>query len=176
MFVGSVFNRRHLPELIRAFKPIARNHPGARLAIVGDNRTYPHQDLPAIAAAEGVAGQVTIKAYSVDAELATLYGQARALALLSEYEGFGHPPLEALGSGVPSVLLDTPVAREVCGAAALYVRLDHNSAITSALETLLFDDATRARVLKEAPAVLARYSWDRAAAETLAALEAAAHG
>ena len=51
LFVGSIFNRRHVPDLIRAFKPIAKRHPDARLEIVGDNRTHPHEDLPALAAA-----------------------------------------------------------------------------------------------------------------------------
>src|SRR5262245_16813574 len=121
LFVGSVFNRRHLPDLIRAFKPIARATSSASLEIVGDNRTYPFEDLSAIAAAEGIAPRVSIRPYVEDAVLAELYARARAFALLSEYEGFGHPPLEALCSGVPSVLLDTSVAHEICGDAALYV-------------------------------------------------------
>lgn len=174
LFAGSIFNRRHLPDLIVAFKPIAKTHAGAHLAIVGDNRTHPYQDLPALAAAAGIAPQVLIRPYVSDTELAELYGRARAFALLSECEGFGHPPLEALGFRVPSVLLDTDVAREVCGDAALYVTNGDISGITTALNSLLFDEAARARVLEAAPAVLARYSWSRAAAETLAVLEAAA--
>jgi glycosyltransferase involved in cell wall biosynthesis len=171
LFVGSVFNRRHLPDLIHAFTPIAKKHAAARLEIVGDNRTHPHEDLAAIAAAAGIASQVSIRPYVSDAELADLYGRARAFALLSEYEGFGHPPLEALGSGVPSVLLETDVAREVCGDAALYVANGDIAGTTAALSRLLFDEAARQRVLDAAPAVLARYSWTRAAAETLAAME-----
>jgi glycosyltransferase involved in cell wall biosynthesis len=174
LFVGSVFNRRHLPDLIRAFKPIARSHPQARLEIVGDNRTHPHEDLRAIAAAEGIAPRVSMRQYVPDVDLAMLYGRARAFALLSEYEGFGHPPLEALGSGVPPVLLDTEVAREVCGEAALYVANGDIPGITAALRSLLFDEGVRRRVLNAAPAVLARYTWARAAAETLAAHEASA--
>jgi glycosyltransferase involved in cell wall biosynthesis len=173
LFVGSIFNRRHIPDLIRGFKPVAHDHLDARLEIVGDNRTYPHQDLPAIVAAEGLQTQVTIRPYMFDDGLAHLYGRARAFAFLSEYEGFGHPPLEALASGVPPLLMDTPVAREVCGDAAIYVRCDDVDAISSALEHLLFDGAMRAKVLKAAPSVLARYSWKRAAAETLELLEAA---
>jgi glycosyltransferase involved in cell wall biosynthesis len=171
LFVGSVFNRRHLPDLIHAFKPIAKRHAAARLEIVGDNRTHPFEDLAAIAAAAGIGSQVSIRPYAFDAQLAELYGRARAFALLSEYEGFGHPPLEALGSGVPSVLLDTDVAREVCGDAALYVPKGDIGATTAALNTLLFDEPARQRVLDAGPTVLARYSWTRAAAETLAAIE-----
>lgn len=173
LFVGSIFNRRHIPDLIRAFKRVAHSHADARLEIVGDNRTYPHQDLPAIVAAEGLQTRVAIRPYMFDDGLADLYRRARACAFLSEYEGFGHPPLEALASGVPPLLLDTPVAREACGDAAIYVRCGDLDAISSALEHLLFDEEMRARVLKAGPSVLARYSWQRAAAETLDVLEAA---
>ena len=58
---------------------------------------------------------MSIRSYVPDEALRICIGRARAFAFLSEYEGFGHPPLEALASGVPPVLLDTPVAREVCG-------------------------------------------------------------
>ena len=173
LFVGSVFNRRHIPDLIHAFKDIARRHPDARLEIVGDNRTYPYEDLAAVASGAGVSSHVSIRPYVRDAELAGLYDRARAFALLSEYEGFGHPPLEALASGVPPVLLDTEVAREVCGDAALYVAKGDIAGTTAALDTLLFDGTIRQRVLDAAPPVLSRYSWERAGEETLTALEAA---
>jgi glycosyltransferase involved in cell wall biosynthesis len=80
-------------------------------------------------------------------------------------------PLEALAAGVPPLLLDTPVARESCGDAALYVPANDMPAVTRALDALLFDESTRARVLAAAPDTLARYSWARAARETLAVLE-----
>ena len=40
---------------------------------------------------------------------------------LSEYEGFGLTPLEAMARGVPAVVLDTAVAREAYGDGAIYV-------------------------------------------------------
>jgi hypothetical protein len=39
---------------------------------------------------------------------------------------------------------------------------------------VLFDAATRERILAAAPAVLAKYSWPKAARETLAVIEGAA--
>ena len=171
LFAGSIFNRRHLPDLIDSFKQVARNRPDARLAIVGDNRTYPHQDLSAIVTAAGLQNQVTMQSYVSDDALAELYGRARAFAFLSEYEGFGHPPLEALKAGVAPVLVDTPVAREVCGDAAIFVKAGDVNAVRSALMSLLFDETVRARMLAAAPSVLSRYSWTRAARETLEAIE-----
>ena len=173
MFAGSIFNRRNVPHLIRAFGPIARRHPDATLEIVGDNRSYPHQDLNSVIAIEGLEGRVRWRPWVSDDELGTLYGSARAFAFLSEYEGLGLTPLEALAAGVPPVLLDTPVAHESCGDAALYVPLNDLDATTRALETLLFDQVARGRLLDAATAVLERYNWPRAARETLSVIERA---
>ncbi len=173
LYVGSIFNRRHVPDLIRAFGPIARAHPSAVLDVVGDNRSYPYEDLRQTIEAEGLQASVQWHAYVTDDQLRDLYAQARAFAFLSEYEGLGLTPLEALANGVPPVLLDTPIAHESCGEAALYVRVHDVPAVTRALEALLFDDAARQHVLTAAPDVLARYSWPKAASETLAVLERA---
>ena len=171
LYVGSVFNRRRLPDLVKGFAPIARAHSAARLEIVGDNRTYPRINLPRTIASEGMTDHARWRPYVSDTELKTLYASARAFAFLSEYEGLGLTPLEALAAGVPSVLLDTPVARESCGATALYVDRGDIGGTTRALETLLFDEKRRAELLAAAPAALARYTWPQAARATLELLE-----
>jgi glycosyltransferase involved in cell wall biosynthesis len=177
LFVGSIFNRRHVPELIWAFHPIARKHQGASLEIVGDNRTHPHQAIERVIESVNENGCIRWHKFVPDAELRALYGRARVFAFLSEYEGFGLTPVEALAAGVVPVLLDTAVARETCGAAASYVPVsDFNAsvyAVTSALERALFDDDLRRQILAAAPEVLARYRWPEAARMTLAILEGA---
>jgi glycosyltransferase involved in cell wall biosynthesis len=170
LYVGSIFNRRHVPDLIRAFAPIARAHADASLDIVGDDRSYPRQNLATLIDAEGLRQQVRWHEYVSDDRLNAMYARARAFAFLSEYEGLGFTPLEALARGVPPVVLDTAVARESCGDAAIYVRCNDRAGTTRALETLLFDEEARRRVLESAPGVLARYDWSRAARETLALL------
>jgi glycosyltransferase involved in cell wall biosynthesis len=176
LYVGSIFNRRHVIDMVRAFAPIARTHAGAWLDIVGDERSYPREDLRGTIASEGIDAAVRWHSYVTDDQLRDLYTQARVFIFLSEYEGLGLTPLEALASGVPAVLLDTPVARESCGAAAVYVPVGNLPATTRALESLLFDEAVRARLLAAAPAELAKYSWPRAARETLAVIERAGAG
>lgn len=173
LFVGSIFNRRHVTDLIRAFAPIARTHAGASLDIVGDDRSYPREDVRRTITAEQLGAQVRWHEYVSDEQLAALYAGARAFAFLSEYEGLGLTPLEALAAGVPPILLDTAVARESGGDAALYVPVSDLPATTRALESLLFDETARGRILAAAPAELAKYSWPRAARETLAVLEVA---
>jgi len=174
LFVGSIFNRRRLPDLIRAFAPIARTNSDASLDIVGENRTYPREDLHLTISAEGLQDRVRLHEYVSDDQLRDLYARARAFVFLSEYEGLGLTPLEALAAGVPPVLLDTAVARESCGDAALYVPIGDLPRTTRALETLLFDELTRARILGARSHVLERYSSPAAAKRTLSVIENAA--
>lgn len=164
LYTGSLFNRRHIPELIEGFARVARRMPDARLEIVGDNRTIPRVDLEGLAASSGAGDRITLRSYLPEAELAALYSRARAFVFLSEYEGFGLTPLEALSAGVPIVVLDTPVAREVYGSAALYVERPEPALIDAALARVLTDEPERARILAAGRDTLARYSW-RACAE-----------
>ncbi len=174
LYVGSIFNRRRLPHLIQGFAALTRDRPQISLDIVGDNRSHPREDMAALIASDGLNGRVRWHAWIGEDELGALYGAARAFAFLSEYEGLGLTPLEALAARVPPLVADTPVARESCGEAALYVPLDDVPGVTRGLERLLFDDTERRRILDSAPEVLGRFSWSRAARETLAVIEGSA--
>jgi glycosyltransferase involved in cell wall biosynthesis len=172
--VGSIFNRRHVPELIRGFSRLARRRPGLRLAIVGENRTYPPLDIEAERRRSPAAEQIVLHNYVDDSALATLYAEARAFAFLSSYEGFGITPLDALTHQIPVLLLDTPVAREVFGDAALYVSRPDAGLVADALERLVDDEAARAALQAASVAVTSRYSWTTCATTVLTALEQAA--
>jgi glycosyltransferase involved in cell wall biosynthesis len=176
LFVGSIFNRRHVPELIEGFTRLARARRDVRLDIVGDNRTLPHVNLAAIVHASGLDDRIHLRSYVSDQELQALYATSAAFVFLSEYEGFGLTPLEALASGLPVLLLDTPVAREVCGDAARYVPRADPALIEDALRALLFDPGERERIRHAATHVLARYSWADCAARVLRVLLEAGRG
>jgi glycosyltransferase involved in cell wall biosynthesis len=173
LFVGSIFNRRHLPALVDGFSRLATGRPEVRLEIVGANRTHPHVDVRALADA-AVPGRIRIRDWVEDDELRSLYKRAAAFAFLSEYEGFGLTPLEALAAGIPPVVLDTAVAREVLGDAAIYVDRPDGQLVARALADAIGPGPDRSRVLRAASAVVARYDWRRTAAATLAVLEQAA--
>jgi len=178
LYVGSVFERRRVDQLMAAFDAVADQVPLAQLEVVGENRTRrPRIDLEALRQQSRHRDRIHLRAYVDAATLTNLYARASVFAFLSEYEGFGLTPLEALAAGVPPVLLDTPVARETAGAAALYVApTAGREAIASALVTGLTDEGVRRDILAHAPAVLGQYDWTTTAARTLAAIEGAAVG
>lgn len=174
LFVGSQLNRRHVPDLVRAFAPLVARDARARLVLVGEDRSYPAEDARSIARDLDIAAAVEARPWIRDDELAALYGQATAFAWLSTYEGFGLPPLEAMAAGVPVVAYDTPVAREVYGTAATLVPVGDIAAVTAALVALATDAPARAARRHAGLAHVSRFDWTRTAQATLAALREAA--
>jgi glycosyltransferase involved in cell wall biosynthesis len=172
LFVGSLLNRRRLPELLGAFARVVVRVPDARLVLVGDNRTRPRIDPLSLADQLGLTGRVEWRAYVPDDELEHLYNSARVFAFLSDYEGFAMTPLEALTHGAAPVLLDTAVAREVYGPAARLVQPDVDE-IAGALIDLLTDEPARAMLVSEGRRLMDRYSWTEAASRVLDAIERA---
>ncbi len=72
---------------------------------------------------------------------------------------------------MPPVVLDTSVAREVYGDAAVFVARGDVAGTATALRRLLVEPSSAAPILSSAQAVLGRYSWDTAADRTLEHLE-----
>ena len=81
------------------------------------------------------------------------------------------PALEALACGVPVVVSDIPVLREITGGLAQYVPVGDVEALAATLRiTLEADDAGR----EERRAWAATFTWERCATQTLAAYRRAA--
>jgi glycosyltransferase involved in cell wall biosynthesis len=178
LFAGSIFERRRVDRLIQSFDAVVEKVPNAELQIVGDNRTrHPRIDLASLRAQAKYPDRIHLRSYVDDATLADLYRRASVFAFLSEYEGFGFTPLEALREGVPPLLLDTPVARETCADAARYVSASAgNDEIAASISDLLTNASARTTILRNAATLLPRYDWNRTAAATLSLLEEAASG
>ncbi|MFD7485712.1 glycosyltransferase [Streptomyces mirabilis] len=87
-------------------------------------------------------------------------------------EGFGLAAMEALAAGVPLVVRDLPVLREVFGPAARFADTPEALATTLA-HALTSDDPVRA-VLGREPT--ARHTWTEAAARHLAFYRAVTGG
>jgi glycosyltransferase involved in cell wall biosynthesis len=170
LYVGSIFTRRHVPDLVEAFASVASRLPELQLVLVGADRSWPPQHIDHRIRTSGVASRIVWRPQVSEDALRRLYTGARVFVFLSEYEGFGLTPLESLAAGVPVIVADVPVAREAYGAAAVYVNPNDRGAIAGALLDLLAEEDRRRRMLLEAPSVLGRYSWDSSAQRTFAVL------
>lgn len=124
----------------------------------------------------GVSDRIVHMGRVDDARLRALYRGAVCLVSPSLDEGFGLPVLEAQALDTPVVCSDIAVYREVLGDSAIYFDPRLAEAVGPALGAVL--DAPRAGQLRAAGRRnLSRFSWDKAAELTEAAmLEAARMG
>src|SRR6185503_12785998 len=103
-----------------------------------------------------------------DGDLAALYKNALCYINTSLSEGFCLPIAEAQAFGTPVICSDISVLREVAGDGALYIDPHDATTLKDAIVSL-FEDSTLAQTLgQRALNNSRRFSWERAARETLA--------
>jgi glycosyltransferase involved in cell wall biosynthesis len=111
----------------------------------------------------------------VDADAARdLYRAAEAFVYPSGSEGFGLPGLEAMACGTPVVTSTAPALVEVAGDAALFADPHDVPELARQIERALEDEPLRESLRSRGPKRAARFTWEKAAAATSAALEEAA--
>ncbi len=114
----------------------------------------------------GVDPNQIVHLLPTDAELAYLYQESCFLAYLSLYEGFGMPPLEAMGYGCPVLASDAGSIPEVVGDAAILVDPSSTDSISDGIGRIL-DSTTRQKELAELGFTRAsHFSWQKCADET----------
>jgi len=171
LFVGSIFNRRFIPQKIQGFTQFAKNHRNFKFLIIGRNHTKPYQDIGAlIARTNKELGREAIiwREYASDDELVYFYNSAFATLWLSSYEGFGLPVLESMACGTPVVTSRAGSLPEIAGDAAIYVAHPENPLeISKALARLISDSPYRNDLISRGLARAAQFSWQKCAQLTL---------
>jgi glycosyltransferase involved in cell wall biosynthesis len=84
---------------------------------------------------------------------------------------------EAMSSGLPLAVADTPVNREICGEAALYFAPFSVSGMVAAIRRLDEDPALRQRLAEIGRArAIERFGWDDHVDRLVSTFEAVAQG
>lgn len=169
LHAGTILNRRMIPLLLQAFSQVLRSDPDLTLVFAGENRSWPEIDLFRLAAQFGVDDRVAALGYVSDEELALLYNSAALTVYLSEYEGFGLPPLEALSSGCPVITSASGALKEhFQDLACLSSSREPGALAQAVLDQLALSDSESWETRLERSRLAAeRFSWDRTAADTL---------
>lgn len=166
LFVGTLQPRKNIARLVEAYRRWRVAHPGdpAALALAG-GRGWLYDP----GWTEGAPG-VRLLGYVDEADKAALYAGALALAFPSLYEGFGFPVIEAMHCGAPVIASRASSLPELVGEAGLLVDPLDVDDIARALAQMADDADLRDRLRERGRRQAARFTWDAAAAQTLAAL------
>lgn len=171
LYVGTVQPRKNLVRLVHAFELVADERPDIQLVLAG-RRGWLAEPIERAVVQSRHRQRIHLLGYVPEEDLPALYSAAEVFALLSLYEGFGLPALEAMACGVPVVVSDRGALPEVAAPALRVDPLDVG-AIAQGLRSAL-DPQRRPALVRGGIEHARRFRWEEAGQATLAVLERAA--
>jgi glycosyltransferase involved in cell wall biosynthesis len=164
--VGTIEPRKNLTRLVEALQRLRDEGLRIPLLIVG-SKGWLYDGLFRRLEELEVRDAVRLSGYVPSADLPVLYSAARLAVMSSLYEGFGLPVLEAMACGTPVISSNSSSLPEFGGEAARYFDPYDVEAMASTIERVWTDDGLRAEMGSLGLVQAAKFSWDRAAEETL---------
>ncbi len=124
LFIGVSIPRKNLETVIRALAKIQDLVSHDLVCVLGfryESDREHHSRMLKLATELGIRQRLRVYSRLSQQEILFLYRRAAALVMLSKYEGFGYPPLEAMAGGTPAIVSDSSSLGEVSGPAAVCV-------------------------------------------------------
>ena len=174
LFVGGINPLKNFGNLLKAFARVKEKVPH-HLVVAGFNRWGYERELE-LCRELGLQERVHSTGFVPDEDLPAIYTMADLLVFPSLYEGFGIPVLEAMACGCPVITSNTGCSPEVAGDAALLVNPREPDRIAGAIAELLQNESLRQELRKKGLKRAERFSWRKAARQTLALFERLVHG
>ncbi len=171
LYVGNHKSHKNIPLLLEAFTMVRERSAVVRLVLTG-TRNGLEGELARLRLGDEVVflGDVSHEA------LQGVYASACALVFPSRYEGFGYPPLEAMGCGTPAIVSDAASLPEVVGKAGVIVPEGEAGPLRDGMLRMLDDAPHRKRLAEKSLERAKKFSWRRLAEGTLQAYEDAVAG
>jgi glycogen(starch) synthase len=166
LYVGRLVYEKGPHILLEAASKL--KHLDLKYLIVGDGSMKPY--LVDLSRRLGISDMVYFLGHISDSELATFYQWSSAAVFPSLYEPFGIVALEAMGAGIPVVVSATGGLDEIVqdGYNGLKFMPGSSDSLTYQLNRVITDKALSDWLVGNARQSVEKYSWDGAAAETVA--------
>jgi glycosyltransferase involved in cell wall biosynthesis len=161
--LGTLQPRKNYSRLIQAYAQLSGGGAVDWDLVIAGRPGWLYEGLAAEVARLGVAGRVHFVTDASDADLPALYSLAEVFVLVSLYEGFGLPPLEAMACGTPTVVSNVSSLPEVVADAGVQVDPLDVPAIAQTIGVLMSDAPRRAVLRERGLRQAAQFTWERAA-------------
>ncbi len=157
-YVGARKKHKNLETMLLAY---SRSGLGGscRLLLSGS----PSETLQALATKLGIANDLRFAGFIPEPELPSYYRGAEAVVMVSTYEGFGLPVLEAMASGVPVLCSNTTSLGEIAGSAALLVDPLNPAQIAEEMRRIVEDKGLRTELVLRGFQRAQLFQWDSSA-------------
>ena len=165
--LGTIEPRKNLTLLLEAYRILRDRGSDLRLVIVG-KKGWLYEGFFRRLRELGLEDKITFTGFVPDADLPAIYSAADLFVFPSLYEGFGLPVLEAMACGAPVVTSNSSSLPEVAGDAALLVDPTSVGDLAEAMNALMQNEDLQRTLKTKGPRQAAKFSWNKAARETLA--------
>lgn len=165
--VSTLEPRKKISELLRAWRELPAELRNSTTLVLAGAKGWRNEQLHQDIRDAASAGWLKHLGFVPEPLLPALYAGASLFVYPSSYEGFGLPPLEAMASGVPTLVANQPTSREVCGDAVGYVEPDDVDAFAEQAARVLTDSAWRQKAREKGLRRAAKYNWDKCAQDTV---------
>lgn len=167
LFVGERRPHKNINGVIKAFKTfITMSQKPYRLFIAGKPYANYHEP-EKLTETLGIMDRVCFIDSPPDGDIPLLIQSAEALLLLSRYEGFGLPLLEAMASGTPVIASDVTSLPEVVENAGVIVPVDDPITTAEALRQIVKGGEKRDMLITRGYQRARQFTWERCAQQTL---------
>lgn len=173
LFVGTLQPRKNISSLIEAFSRIKKQESRIKnleLVIIG-KKGWMYEEILNKPEELGIEDSVRFLDFVPDEDLGFFYENAICYVLPSLYEGFGLPVLEAMGYGCPVITSNISSLPEAGGDAAMYADPKNPDEIAEKISLLMENNELRQELIQKGFAQVKKFSWEKAARETLRVLE-----
>lgn len=115
--------------------------------------------------------KIILTGFVLDKDLPYIYNRAAVFVYPSLYEGFGLPPLEAMACGTPVITSNNSSLVEVAGSAAVIVDTQKEEEIAAAIKNIISKPKIAEKLSMRGLIQAKKYSWEKAARQTLEIFE-----
>jgi glycosyltransferase involved in cell wall biosynthesis len=173
LYVGTYLPHKNLDLLLDAFHRLKSGNCISQDLVFAGKKGRNFDAIQAHIRRVGLEQSVRCIGYVRDEDLACLYSLSDVFVFPSRYEGFGFPLLEAMACGAPVISSDSSCLPEIGGDACKYFKSTSVDECARALSDVLNDTNERIAMVEKGKINLQRFSWKKAARETLACYEKA---
>jgi len=164
--VSTLHPHKNIERLVEAFSKFRQSRQGFRLVLAG-MKGFHTKAIEKLIEDLSLREHVTITGWVPRDQLYELYLRAHAFIYPSTFEGFGMPILEAMAAGIPTACSGIEPLLSISGKSALHFPPEHVEMLAATMGLLADDAALRARLAAEGPERASRFSWEKAARQTL---------
>jgi glycosyltransferase involved in cell wall biosynthesis len=168
LYFATLEPRKNLLTLLDAYHALLAREQAIPPLVVAGRKGWLYQPMFARVRELGLEDRVHFTDWVDEQDAPVIMNAASVFVYPSLYEGFGLPPLEAMACGTPVICSNASSLPEVVGDGGLLFEPHDVGALANAIARVLADGELRTHLRARGIEQARKFSWERAARETLA--------